>query len=121
MSTLYGLANRWKEEAVRLQERYGEPGKARILLLAADELLVALKEVDDDILNLQQAAEASGYSPDYLGKLVREDKIPNAGRRNAPRIRRSDLPLRAGLRAPIRVNPYDGDVMQIVQSVVASN
>ena len=43
-------------------------------------------------MTLAQAAVASGYSADHLGREVREGRIPNAGRPHAPRIRRANLP-----------------------------
>ena len=46
------------------------------------------------ILTLAEAARRSGYSEEHLGRLVRDGKIPNAGRRGVPRIRAGDLPRR---------------------------
>ena len=43
-------------------------------------------------LSLVEAASESGYSADHLGRLVRDGKIPNAGRPGAPRIARKHLP-----------------------------
>jgi hypothetical protein len=50
----------------------------------------------EESLKLTQAAAESGYSSDYLGRLVKNGTIPNAGRPNAPRIQRSNLPRKAG-------------------------
>ncbi len=47
------------------------------------------------VLTLTEAAATSGYSADHLGHLVREGKIPNAGRPGAPRIALRDLPRKA--------------------------
>ncbi len=67
--------------------------------LLCDELLAELDRLKDDTahepLTLQRAAVESGYSPDHLGRLLREGKLANAGRPNAPRIRRGDLPAKA--------------------------
>jgi len=52
---------------------------------------------EDTPLNLQQAAEESGYSADHLGRLVKDGEIPNAGRTKAPRILRKDLPRKPGV------------------------
>jgi len=46
------------------------------------------------VLTLKQAAAQSGYSVDHLARMVRSGLLPNAGRRNAPRIRAADLPYR---------------------------
>jgi len=48
------------------------------------------------MLNLTQAARECGYSADALGRMVRAGRIPNCGRPGAPRVRRSDLPKKAG-------------------------
>ena len=98
MEKLFELATAWKEEAFRLRDRYADKRSARILTVAADELLGALNEIDSQLLNLEEAAALSGYSADHLGRLIRQGKIPNAGRKNAPKIRRADLPIKAGLR-----------------------
>jgi hypothetical protein len=52
--------------------------------LAADER--------DAVLTLAEAAAASGYSADHLGRLVRAGRLVNIGRAGAPRVRRGDLP-----------------------------
>jgi hypothetical protein len=61
----------------------------------------------------------SGYSADYLGRMLRSGSIPNAGRPHAPRIRRADLPRKAGgLRnqqsAPQLVGATPGEVARAV-------
>jgi hypothetical protein len=66
--------------------------------------------VDDEPLSLREAAAASGYSEDHLARLVRQERIPNAGRRGAPRIRRGDLPRRP----MTRVAPATGDAYDVV-------
>ena len=63
-----------------------------------DELLTDLDQLTNDVgnepLSLQRAAMESGYSVDHLGRLLREGRLRNAGRPNAPRIRRGDLPAK---------------------------
>jgi hypothetical protein len=48
-----------------------------------------------ELLTLTDSATESGYSAEYLGTLIRQGKIQNAGRPHAPRIRRQDLPRKA--------------------------
>ena len=71
------------------------------------ELLADLDSVARDegaeLLNLTQAALRSGFSPDTLGKLIRQGKLANLGRRNAPRVRAADLPRKA-LRPASRIS-----------------
>lgn len=66
----------------------------------AGEVISDLESVaatnDNDSLSLTQAALESGYSAGHLGREVKAGRIPNAGRENAPRIRRRDLPRKPG-------------------------
>jgi hypothetical protein len=70
-----------------------------------DEVLTDLDAVARDegaeLLTLTQAAIRSGYSADTVGRMVRDGKLTNLGRKNAPRVRAADLP-RKPLRYPAR-------------------
>jgi len=84
----------WRERAAYL-EQFGDPTSARLWRLAALELEHALKALGDETLTLVEAAAVSGYSADHLGHLVRNGTITNYGRKNAPRVRRADLPIKS--------------------------
>lgn len=89
---LDALPHRWRERAEHLH-RYGRAeAAAAIWKLAADELDEKLQEEADELVNLTDAARRSGYSPDHLGRLVREGKLVNHGARHAPKVRAGDLP-----------------------------
>lgn len=88
------LVTGWRERAAMLR-RYGAREAAETLEAVTAELEAALRAARDELLTLEAAARVSGYSADYLGRLVREGKIPNAGRPHAPKIRRADLPRKA--------------------------
>ena len=66
------------------------------------------------------AARESGYSADHLGRLVRDGRIPNAGRPGAPRIARSHLPRKAPAEPRLVEKHRQGEVSnaQIVQSII---
>jgi len=71
----------------------------------------AIRETSlDELLSLTEAAERTGYTPDHIGRLVREGKVRNAGRKNAPRVRARDLvaQLKPKL-APPSSEAYDPD------------
>lgn len=91
----HALVQKWAEQA-RLFEEFGANAQAHTLRIAAAELQDALRAAQEEVLTLQQASELTGYSTDHLGRLIREEQIPNAGRKGAPRIRRSDLPVKPG-------------------------
>lgn len=64
---------------------------------AARILADALQAEADELLTLSSAAEESGYSERRLRELLASGGIPQAGRKGAPRIRRSDLPKRKAM------------------------
>ena len=94
------LPDIWRERAQQLQD-FGADQAAQVWKLAALELGQQLQKEQQETFNLTEAARESGYSADHLGQLVREDKLPNAGRPNAPLIRRADLPIKPGPRRKI--------------------
>lgn len=65
-----------------------------------DEILRDVEAVfaaeQDALLTLGEASARSGYSTEHLGRLIREGKVPNAGRSHAPRVRARDLPRKPG-------------------------
>ena len=89
------LLSSWKDE-VRLYRRRGHDGHARFLQSLIEEAEAFIDDHDSATFNLSEGAEASGYSASHLGWLIREGRIPNAGRPNAPRIASKDLPLKPG-------------------------
>lgn len=80
------------------------PAAAIAFTRAAEELEAALRLQECEVLSLSAAARESAYSRDHLARLIRDGKIPNAGRRSAPRIRRADLPRKpssGGIVSPV--------------------
>ena len=73
------------------------------------------------LVRCPEAARRSGYSADHLGRLVRDGKIPNAGRPGAPSIARRGLPRKASAPAEPRLaeTPRRRELSnaQIVQSI----
>lgn len=87
------LAKKWREAAETLQ-LYGQPETAQVLRGCANSLDAAMRSLDDDKLSLAEAAQESGLSADRLRHMVAEGKLPQAGKKGSPRIRRGDLPLK---------------------------
>jgi hypothetical protein len=94
------LLQEWKTRANQLRRWAGASEAAVAWETAAAELEAALSNVDDRVLDLQRASAVSGYSSDHLGRLLRQGRIPNAGRLNSPKIRVSDLPRKPGYSPP---------------------
>jgi len=113
---------KWAAEADVLGQRRAQVDGAAILREVLADFAEITRADASDALNLREAAEESGYSADHLGRLVREGKIPNAGRPNAPRIRRADLPRKtSALRSQAaRINLLGATPGQIARAVVNS-
>ena len=92
-SELRQLADSWRTEAERLRQLEAA-GQAAAFEQLANELEATLATWESSSLTIQEASESSGYSEDHLRRLVRRGHIPNAGRKNSPRIFRRDLPVK---------------------------
>ena len=71
----------------------------------------AIREMSlNEPLSLTEAADRTGYTADHIGRLVRTGKVPNAGRKNAPRVLGRDLVMhRKPKLAPVASKAYDPD------------
>ena len=61
----------------------------------------------ETVLSLPEAAARSGYSAEHLGRMIRQGRIPNAGRKGAPQIRVTDLPRKPPGLVPSGSRAYD--------------
>ena len=68
----------WRERAQFLSD-FGDTNSARLWHLAAAELERALATVADETLSLVEAARISGFTPDYVGRLVKTRKGSGVG------------------------------------------
>ena len=99
------LAAQWRTDADTLRRR-GAEVQAVALESCADDLEAAHREHALEALTLNEAAQESGYSYSTLQKKVASGELPNMGTKNCPRVRRGDLPRKAG-RLPR--GPSDGE------------
>ena len=104
------LPAQWRERAEFLKEYGGHRKTARLWERAATELEQALRVFGEETLSLVEAAAACGYSADHIGSLIRKGKIPNVGRKHAPRVRRTDLPAKSTTAPGRPRKAVDGDV-----------
>ena len=118
-ATVEDLPADWRNQAKALR-RYGGEIPAVALERCADDLDATIRERDETTLTLTEAGRESGYTREHLGRLVRDGKIPNAGRPNAPRIARRHLPRKAPAEAPLAEapRPRERSNAQIVQSII---
>ena len=115
-SSFVELAARWRREGASLSRR-GLREPAALLASVVEDLDEALRKEAREPLTLQEASALSGYSVEHLGRLVRTEDIPNAGRKGAPRIARRDLPIKSGVLA-VPVPSAELDCTQIVRSAI---
>lgn len=116
------LLERWQARRESFQ-RYGAAvDGARLLDECLVELRSMLDEEDSDLLTLEEAAAWSGYSADHVGRLLREGKLANLGRKHRPRVRRGDLPTKPHALRSARDGLFlsGGSKRQIAMSVVNS-
>jgi len=114
---------KWAADAHTMDQRGALVNGAALLHEMLDDFDTVVRGQDEEPLTLAESSRESGYSAGYLGVLIRQGKIPNAGRTRAPRILRSDLP-----RKPNRGLPHAGPGVnlaattpgQIARSVVTS-
>ncbi|MDE2762389.1 MAG: hypothetical protein OXK74_06305 [Gemmatimonadota bacterium] len=118
------MLDTWLKQAEALR-RYGGGNLAVVLERCADELEATLRERDETTLTLTDAARESGYTREHLGRLVRDGKIPNAGRPGAPRIARRYLPQKhrgqgslSGARLARKRDRREVFNRQIVESII---
>jgi hypothetical protein len=88
---------------------------AQLCDLVLRDLQMMRTAAQDELLTLTEAARRSGYSREHLSRLVGLGTIPNAGRRNAPRIRAADLPRKPGHLPDQRV---DNDIVGASKAAV---
>lgn len=111
------LAAECRKKAAELREVFGGEKQARGIEWCLGYFELALGSGTGRLLTLTEAAAEGGYSVDHLGRLVRQGKIPTAGRPGAPRIALEHAPRKAGV-AP-RLLPHQVDRTQIVRSAIA--
>jgi hypothetical protein len=93
----------WENEFARSCDSLGGQVNAAALVREVVSSLRTIRETSlDEPLSLTEAARRTGYSADHIGRLVREGKLPNAGRTHAPRVRARELvaQLKPKLAAP---------------------
>jgi hypothetical protein len=92
--TAASLPSAWRRRAAQLRRLTADERSAHVLEHVAAELDAALQRHEDSVLTLTAASRECGYTAGHLRRLIREGRLENAGRRNAPRVRRGDLPAK---------------------------
>lgn len=116
-STPAALVVQWRELAELLRAE-GCPEVAAARERCAYELETSLHKHDNEALSVNQAASESGYSAEYLRRVLRDTPALNAGRAGKPLILRRDLPRKAAA-ALVGSGPKPYDVSADAQSLVS--
>lgn len=79
------------EDRSRVLRACGAEGNAAAVDWCAERLAETLRELEFEELTIEEAAAETGLAYDTVQKQVADGRLPNAGRKNAPRVRRRDL------------------------------
>src|SRR5207245_6873324 len=85
MDSLERTLAEMRSKAAELRNSFGDEERARAIEWAASLVERALQEHAEERLTLAEASARSAYSHDHLARLIREGRLPNAGRPHAPR------------------------------------
>ena len=89
------LAARWRADAEVLRRR-GCLEAAALLDSCAADLGDAIAGESCVVVSPAEAARLTGFSAEHIARLIRRGKLPNLGRKHAPRVRLADVPRKAG-------------------------
>jgi len=94
--TLDACIAKWTADAETLRRLGAHVDGAKLIAAMLADLQGLARSSDSEALTLVEASRECGYSPEHLGRLLREGTIPNSGRKHAPRILRRHLPYKPG-------------------------
>ena len=121
--TLQATIAKWSSEAETLRRLGAHVDGASLIEAILADLRAASDANAVEALTLDEAATESGYTAEHLGRLLRNGTIPNAGRKNSPRILRRYLPLKPSALRESRFSPQlvGATPGQIARAVVTSS
>jgi excisionase family DNA binding protein len=70
---------------------YAAEDEARLAENMIARFEVALKDAENEVLSVQEAARRTGRSRDTIERAIRSNRLPNAGRQGKPKVRAGDL------------------------------
>ena len=98
---------KWATEADAMQRRGVMVNGAGLLSEVLADFKALMSGQSEAVMSLPEAAARSGYSVEHLGRLVRQGRVPNAGRKGAPRVKAADLPRKPASLVPAGPRSYD--------------
>jgi hypothetical protein len=85
------LVETWRSQANELRRIADAECAARAFENAATQLELALRQLDDQLLTVQQAAGLVNRHRDTVGAAIKNGRLPNHGAKHRPRVRRGEL------------------------------
>jgi hypothetical protein len=89
--SLHGLIEHWSVRSRLTRQRLGDAESATLIDRLAAELLATVDHDDHRWLSVQEAACRAGRRTSTIRRYITSGRLPNVGRRYAPRVRLSDL------------------------------
>jgi len=86
----------WQEEHDRFLSDGALVNGARLVSRFLRDLNELNESTGRETLNLTEAARYSGYSREYLGRLVKDGKLRDYGRKGARKVRKAEVPIKPG-------------------------
>lgn len=108
------LADEWQSRIPNF-EKHGCQEVAMTYRKLHEELQRELDAIMQQTLPLTEAARVSGFSADHLGRMIRQGRLGNVGRKYAPRVLLSELPIKP---RPAGSQSLGEDIASIVESAI---
>ena len=89
--TLTEIRQHWVERRDEWRKLGVLADAAKLAETILEELEQLAVEDANELLTLSDAGREAGLHPDSIGRAVRQGRLTNHGRPNAPRVRRGDL------------------------------
>lgn len=100
MTTLAELRTRWQQRGDEFRLLGALVNGEAVVREFLGDLERFEQSLRSEAITLKEASMLGGYSVDRLQHLVAAGQIENVGRRNRPRVRRCDVPIKNGHRLP---------------------
>ena len=92
MHHISDVLKRWMERHEEWTRLGAQVSGERVAAEIVADLQEIAKAQADELVTLEEAGRQTGYTADHLGALIRQGKLQNYGRKNAPRVRLGDCP-----------------------------
>lgn len=117
--TLFALIARWRGRQDEWSRLGAAVDGAKVAAEVVGDLEALQRAQSSAVVTLREASLIGGYSLDHLQRLVAGGQLENVGRKGRPRIRRDDVPVKAGHNLRGSVDPSQLDARRRIVASVA--